>query len=324
MTWQRVFITSLLVALLLTASMLYLEPLLRQISLAPDQGASWYYWKLPEPTSLSQISAWTAYLGHQLFLWWLIYTAKKHRQSMRQTPGLHRLNWIALLGTLGFVILHWLQTAYFYDGLAQDVSVFSSQASVVLLLVMVLIIEAPRRGLFFGRGGNWLQPARSILIRYHGYYFAWAITYTFWFHPMETSWGHLLGFFYIFMLFIQASFVFTPLHTNRYWTLVLEISVLIHGVTVALIAGQEFWTMFAFGFLLIFILTQMHGIGLSAKQRWLLGFGFVVALIWAYEYRGWQHIHEIIRIPLIDYLLVGLVGGIAILLTKITQQPAKR
>lgn len=311
MRWQGVFQISLILAVLFTASILFLEPILAQVSLLPDQGASWYYWKLPEPQLVSQISAWSGYLLHQVFIWSVIAWAQNHRQQLRRpTPGLHKINYIALLGSAFFIGLHMLQTATFYDGLAQDMSVFSSQASVVLVLVIVLLLEAPRRGLLLGHGKSWFAHIRPTLVRYHGYYFSWAVVYTFWFHPMETSWGHLLGFFYTFMLLIQAGFIFTPVHTNRYWTLALELGVLVHGVTVALVAGQEFWPMFAFGFLLVFIITQMHGIGLSIVSRWGLAALLVILIIWVYQFRGWQNLHEILRIPIIDYVLVLLIAGL--------------
>ncbi|MGC7094338.1 hypothetical protein ACPZ19_06725 [Amycolatopsis lurida] len=41
------------------------------------------------------------------------------------------MNVIALAANLGFIALHEVQTQLFYDGLAQDVSIFSSQGSVV-------------------------------------------------------------------------------------------------------------------------------------------------------------------------------------------------
>ena len=313
---------SLIVAAIVAASILFLEPLLRQVPLLPDTGAAWYYWKLPDPTWLTRASAWSGYLLHQLFLWAVIAWAQRNRHLLADRNRLHAINYIALGGTLAFVALHYAQTAFFYDGLAQDVSVFSSQASVVMLLVIVLIIEAPRRGLIMGRGkAQFFKNIRPIFIRYHGYYFAWAITYTFWFHPMETTFGHLLGFFYTFMLFIQAGFIFTRVHTNRYWTILLEVGVLVHGVSVALIAGQEFWPMFAFGFALMFVLTQMYGIDLSRfwlNSLWLV---FFLLLVLVYNQRGWANIHEIFRIPIIDYVLVLVLAGIVALVMRLRAKP---
>ena len=217
--------------------------------------------------------------------------------------------------------MHFIQTAFWYDGLAQNVSVFSSQASVILLLVLVLMIEAPRRGLFFGSGGRKFVGIRPFLIRYHGYYFSWAVVYTFWFHPMETTWGHLFGFFYTFLLMIQAGFIFTRVHTNRWWTLTLEVLVLFHGVVVALLAGQEFWPMFLFGFLMMFIVTQMHGLGLSKLIRWLLAASFIIALLFVYSERGWSQLNEIFRIPVIDYLLVFVLAGLVLLIKRLSKKP---
>lgn len=307
------WIAAISAAFLLTAAIPLLGPLLQQVQLAPDQGASWYFWKRPDPDFASRATAWGFYILHQVFFWGIIYWAKVNRDKLRDRNKMHAVNWIALGGMGFFGLLHYLQTAVWYDGLAQDTSVFSSQISVIFLLVIVLIIEAPRRGLFFGTTGNWLARARPVLIATHGYYFAWAVTYTYWFHPMADTWGHLFGFFYTFLLMIQGAFVFTRVHTNKYWTLVLEVMVLFHGTVVAITGGQEFWPMFFFGFLAIFVITQMHGIGLGKLLRWAIGLASIGAVVVIYNHRGWNMANEVIRIPAIDYLLVAAIGGLIIL-----------
>ena len=295
------------------ASILTLKPFISGIELAPDQGFNWYFWKRPDPDFWSRLSVWAAYVFHQVFIWGVIAWAAANRDKLKNRSIMHPLNWVALGGTGFFVLLHYLQTAIFYDGLGQDLPVITSQTSVILVLVIVLLLEAPRRGLFFGTGKSWFANIRSVLIRYHGYYFAWAVTFTYWYHPMETSYGHITGFLYTFFLFLQASFVFTRVHSNRVWTFVLEASVLIHGVIVALVAGQEFWAMFAFGFLFLLVVTQMHGLGLSKYTKWAIALVAVAATIWVYSDRGWENLNEVLRIPAIDYLLVGLIGGILII-----------
>ena len=314
---NKVFFLSLAIAVLATASLLTLRPFISGVEFAPDQGFNWYYWKRPDPDFWSRASMWAGYVLHQIFLWGLIWWGKANRDKWRDRTSIHPINWIALAGTAFFVALHYLQTAFFYDGLGQDLPVVTSQGSVILLLVLVLLLEAPRRGLFFGAGKGWFAAIRPGLIRYHGYYFAWATTFTFWYHPMELTFGHLMGFLYMILLFIQASFVFTRIHTNRYWTFVLEISVLIHGVTVALVAGQEFWTMFAFGFLFLLVVTQMHGLGLSRSVRWIIGLIFVAAVLVVYSNKGWAQMNEVLRIPVIDYALVFLIGGLWVLFRRL-------
>lgn len=274
MAWMA----SIILTGLATLSILTIQPFISGISFAPDQGFNWYFWKRPDPDFWSRASVWGAYVLHQLFIWGLIAWAKAHRDQLKNRNKLHGVNVVAIAGTAFFVLLHYVQTAVFYDGLGQDLPVFTSQASVILLLVVVLLMEAPRRGLVFGKGKRLFGGVRETLIRYHGYYFAWAITFTYWYHPMETTGGHLLGFFYTMLLFVQAAFIFTRVHSNRYWTLFLEVMVLVHGVTVALVAGQEFWTMFFFGFFFLFVVTQMHGIGLATKWKWVIGVSFVAAI----------------------------------------------
>ena len=50
-----------------------------------------------------------------------------------------------------FMFLHLVETHLLFDGLAQDVPIWTSQGSVILMLVFVLIIENRRRGLFLGK-----------------------------------------------------------------------------------------------------------------------------------------------------------------------------
>ena len=44
----------------LTGVVWLLGHLITRSDLLPDQGASWYYWKLPEPTVWTRVSAWGA------------------------------------------------------------------------------------------------------------------------------------------------------------------------------------------------------------------------------------------------------------------------
>ncbi|WP_205215174.1 hypothetical protein [Amycolatopsis albispora] len=292
------------------------------VTLLPDQGASWYYWKLPDPTFWTRASAWLGYAAHQLVSWWLIFYAQRHVR--RYTTGLHPVNVVALAANLGFIALHEVQTRVFYDGLAQDVSIFSSQGSVVLLLIVVLLMENRRRGLFFGRRAPLSAEVVRFARKYHGYLFSWAAIYTFWYHPMETTSGHLIGFFYMFLLLFQGSIFFTRAHTNRWWTLALELMVAVHGTLVAVMnSGPDgMWPMFLFGFLGVFVVTQMHGLGLGLRTRWTIGLGYLAAAVVVYGSRSLGGLHEIVRIPLIEYLLVAVMGGL-IWLGLLVKRPAQ-
>lgn len=278
------------------------------VALLPDQGASWYYWKLPEPTLWTRASAWGGYLAHQLVSWGLIFYAQRHVREYAQ--GLHPVNVVALAANLGFIVLHELQTQVFYDGLAQDVSVFSSQASVVLLLIVVLIMENRRRGMFFGRPAPISAEITRFFRAYHGYLFSWAAVYTFWFHPMESTSGHLIGFVYMFFLLLQGSLFFTRAHTDRWWTLTLEVLVVVHGTLVAVMnTGPDgLWPMFLFGFLGVFVITQMHGLGLKKPTRWVLVVAYLAAATAVYSTRSLADLGEIVRIPLIEYLVVAVLA----------------
>ena len=183
----------------------------------PDQGAAWYYWKLPNPPSGRHFTAWMFYALHQITLWSLIFYAQTRVKTY--TTGLHPVNVWALGVNAFFILLHFVQTHIWYDGLAQDVSIFSSQGSVILMLVAILLMENQRRGLFLGKKVSFAKRIGSFARKYHGYLFAWATVYTFWYHPMENTPGHLVGFLYMFLLLLQGSLFLTRIHLNKWWTL---------------------------------------------------------------------------------------------------------
>ena len=278
------------------------------IQLLPDQGAAWYYWKLPEPTFWTRLTAWGFYALHQIALWTLIFYAQTRVKTY--SKGLHPVNVWALGVNAFFILLHFVQTHIWYDGLAQDVSIFSSQGSVILMLVAILLMENQRRGLFLGKKVSFAKRIGSFARKYHGYLFAWATVYTFWYHPMANTPGHLVGFLYMFLLLLQGSLFLTRIHLNKWWTLTQEVVVGVHGTLVAIFQGQGLWPMFAFGFAGIFILTQMHGLGWSRLVRWLVGGLYVAAALFIYSGRGWVQLNEIVRIPVIEYLLVFVLAGL--------------
>ena len=279
------------------------------IELLPDTGYAWYYWKLPAPTFWTRATSWGFYLAHQLVIWVIIYYAQALRKH-RYTSGLHRVNVWALAANAFFIFLHLIQTHLWYDGLAQDTPVSSSQGAVIVMLVWILLMENNRRGQFFGKKVPFSKEVIRFARTYHGYFFAWAIIYTFWFHPMVSTSGHLIGFFYMFLLLLQGSLFYTRIHTNRWWTFALEFTVLVHGTLVAVMQGNGLWPMFLFGFAGILVVTQMYGLGLSLPSRLLILGGFVGSALFVYGNVGWHRLNEIVRIPLIEYGSMFVLAGL--------------
>ncbi len=157
----------------------------------PDTGASWYFWRLVDTTTIARATAWGFYLLNQVAAWALIYYAQTRAKKF--TPGLQKINVIALAGTAFFILLHFAQTHLCYGGLAEDVSIWSSQVSVIIMLVLILLMENQRRGLFWGKKAPFSRDITGFVRRNHGYIFAWATIYTFWYRPMENTSGHLIG-----------------------------------------------------------------------------------------------------------------------------------
>jgi hypothetical protein len=286
------------------------------VNLAPDKGNWWYYWQRSDATVWSRLSAWLPYSVHQISIWYLIAKARDERPAY--INGLHRHNVIALVINGFFMVLHVVQTRLFYDGLAQDTPEYTSFGSVALMLMMILVMENRRRGMIFGKPLPLMQTAGDTLRRYHGYFFAWAIIYTFWYHPVELTEGHLAGYLYMSFLILQSSLFFTRFHVNRKWTAFLEFTWAVHGAIVAgfiMNSGEvQFWSMFLFGGMAMFLITQLHGMGLSVRARLLVALPILAVMVAFYSQYP-QYALGPTRQPMVLYLGAVIIALVVYLLT---------
>ena len=85
----------------------------------------------------------------------------------------------------------------------------------------------------------------------------------------------------------------------------------------AVYQGNDLWPTFAFGFGLIFIVTQLHGLGLKVWQRWVFITVYILAALYVYNGRLVEGIMGTIRIPAIDYILVLVLAGLFWLIIKL-------
>jgi hypothetical protein len=276
--------------------------------LEPDRGDMWYFWQLAEPTAITRLAAWVPFSLHWIAMWVLIARGRSERPT--DVFGLHSFNLQAIAVNAFFILLHIAQTRVFYDGLAQDTHEATSLGSVVIMLFAIMLMENRRRGLVFGHKFKFMFEAGDTVRRYHGYYFSWAIIYTFWYHPVELTQGHLAGFAYMFLLFLQGSLFFTRYHTNRWWTMSLELLFVVHGAFVAYFIMQKGqngpWAMFFFGGVTLFLITQMHGLGLSRKGKLAIALPLLAVMAGFYALFP-EGLGLLPRVPLINYIGTILV-----------------
>lgn len=317
---RNLFIRLILASAALTAVIwLTAGSLQARFDVVNEKYFSFYYpWQTRNPTTMAYITSWVGYALHNIAAWGIIFAAQRRRP--KYADRFRWYNWAMLWVNLAGFALHWVQTRLWYDGLAISVPEITSQGSVILMLVFILILEAPRRGLVLGKKVKFHKAFLDVVRRYHGYLFSWALIYTFWYHPMENTFGHLAGFFYMFALLSQSVLLFNRTHLNKWWKFGLEALVLIHGTLVAIYQGNGLWPMFFFGFAAMIVLTQMHGLGLSRRVRWLIGGAFVLGTLLFYLLGGEPaRINEVIRIPLIEYLLVFVFYALFWLIYGITR-----
>lgn len=311
-TDRRAVDWGIIFSVIVCLSILLLGTWLLQFEVAeppPDATGLFYEWQLANPTFWSQASAWLGFGIHVLLIWFATWWAQE-RTDRKYQSKLRAVNVVALVINGTFILLHYTQTALFYDGIAQDMPSWTSQGTVIMMLFVIMMMENRRRGMFFGKKLNFRQEFYQWLKHYHGYAFSFAVIYTFWFHPMIPTWGHILGFLHVMLVMLQGSLIFTKMHVNRKWIFLNEILVLPHAALVAINQGGGIVFMFLFGFGAIFIVTQMHGLGLKNWVKNLFYAGFAISIFLTYAFlREPYEINEVIRIPMIDYLLVFITYG---------------
>ncbi|MYD09377.1 MAG: hypothetical protein F4X02_04955 [Chloroflexi bacterium] len=300
---------SLVFSLLLCAAIVAMGGALSQFEIIPlPEDPLVYEWQLAEQTAWGQLTAWLGFALHQLLIWGTIFYAQKRYSKRDYGSALRPVNVWALAINLAFVILHYLQTLFFYDGIAQDLPSWTAQFAVALMLIVILGMENQRRGLFFGKKIGFRKTFTDGLRKYHGYFFSFAVIYTFWFHPMAPTLGHLIGFIHVVLVMAQGSLMFLRVHLNRRWMFLLEILVLPHAFQVALNQGSDIWPMFFFGFAAIFLVTQMHGLGLKPWVRQAFYGSFLLLLLFVYlVMREPYQVNEVLRIPLIEYAVLFIM-----------------
>jgi hypothetical protein len=259
--------------------------------LVPDQGSSWYFWKLPSRDFWTMSIVWIFYLANQFLIWGAIYWAQKNltKEKANPTYNLTKYNIVVLSITVFFVFLHLVQTHLWFDGLAQDVPIFTSQGSVILMLAIALVLLNPVQGLFLGKkaGKPFTERVTEFFRHTHMYIISWALIYTFWFHPMATDPQLLTGFFFMFLLFTQMSLAYTKVHLDLRWIVILESWVAIHAVFVAVyntlfFNSPDMWPMFFSGFAFMFVFTYMYALNVKKYIRWLVTAAYLLFVLFIY------------------------------------------
>lgn len=297
-----------------------------------DQGSLWYYWRLPEPTIAARITGWIGFLLHLGVTWFLVWKGTQEKQT-----GLSFSRWNIMLfwAQIIFVLLHLVQTTIWYDSLVYDTPVWLSQVSVIIMLVMMMIILNAKRGLFFGYRFPLPEKAVRFITDIHGYYIILALTFTFWYHPMEATIGHLFGFFYMYLLFAQIIFMNTKTHFQKEWVFILEFFVLVHGTAISLTKNDGMWPMFFFGFAAITVTTQIYLLNLSKNQRRILQLLYLFFALVAYSgllpfaNRSFTKLYELSFIPVTEYglsivipwIIAGIIGIIGIFKRMLIRPP---
>lgn len=235
-----------------------------------------------------------------------------------------------MLGVNAFFIPAKIITNYYtYSAMSSHLPLWFGQGAVFTIVLIVMAMQVPVRGMCCGyckrgcsvgrltccKGGDTWTEMATFLRKYHGYYIAFGVTSDWYYHPMESSLGHLSGILNDQLFFWQMIVMYTPVHRNKYWCMACEFAVLLHGPLVALNRGGGAG-MFGFGFTVVFLVTGQWGMPLHWATRLMFLVVFLAFLFMNYglgwskgfenEPVGLKDMHEITRIPMLYYMVMML------------------
>ncbi|KAI8147066.1 hypothetical protein BJV82DRAFT_508611 [Fennellomyces sp. T-0311] len=198
-----------------------------------------------------------------------------------------------------------VQTHTTYDGLAMDVSEGATQGSVIAVLVVALMLAIPSRGIAFGQFKKIQSPSfketMTFVKKYHGYVMSFGTVLNFHYHPAS--------------------------HRNKYWVLLLEAWVFLHGTLTAIIQPGTNWQIFSYGFAIIFFVNQLYDTPIPKRHPWLLAFIYVLfSVAVAYGFRENRAYYKMTFVPVAEYLcLLTCIGvGMATAVILRNQSPVVR
>ncbi len=304
----KIFMWALFLALFISLLPIIFEPFVSDQVLATKSGPFDYFWQLKERNPLIMLMVWFWFIIH--FIGNAIIFSLRRKDKTIRKGEFSKYNIYLLIFNASLIIIHIIHSIIFYDMFAQDFPSYTSQISVIIMLVMLLLIQNTKRGFIFGiKLRN--QRALNLLYKIHGPIFLIALTYTLWFHPFINTIGHIVGFFYMYLLFIQVSYTGTKIHYNTKWVAFLESFVLFHGTSVAIFnQNSSLWSMFFFGFLFIFIGSQMYSFTRNTTFIITASIMFIILTVTYYFSTNIININEIIKIPIIEYGLALLIYSI--------------
>jgi len=295
-----------------------------------------YPWRLATTTSAARISTWLGYLVHQFGQFYILanvqWLSRTGQIQAKWSSQYQWWNWQMMYLNVAMVLYKCIQGHIWYEGLAVDVPEGTAMGAVVAILIGAIVIEIPYRGLFFGRCKRIPIPHFNDIVtfakRYHGYMISFGIVYDFHYHPMESTVGHLGGFFYQSLLFWQSTSFLHYSHRNKNWTLLLEIWVLIHGSITAMIQPGFGWQVFLFGFSVIFLVNQIWGIPairrMSQPSRTAtISAAYAIFLVMAYYgFKDSNGYYRMTFIPVTEFafvLAILLLGSVTATAAKMIQ-----
>ncbi|KAI9472026.1 MAG: hypothetical protein EXX96DRAFT_582643 [Benjaminiella poitrasii] len=273
-----------------------------------------YPWRQVKPDPIGDGIAWIAYVIHQLGQWLILSRVQSMSNIKKWTANYQWWNWQMVYLNSFMLFFKLVHGHIFYDGLAIHVPEGVAQGSVILVLVLVIIIAIPYRGIIFGRGKiSPNDPVVKFIRKYHGYAMSFGTVLNFHYHPVEGTMGHCFGFIYQCLLIWQSTNFLHKSHRNKSWILLLETWVFLHGTLTALIQPGIGWQIFSYGFMLVFLLNQIFQIRLNKRQLVVTYLGFS---LWAYwGFRKDKAYYRATFIPVAEYLCVAFTLAIG----KLTQ-----
>ena len=261
------------------------------------------------------------YILHQMAHWAMVYYALTNLECSHKLQPFQF--WMAGMN-LVFVLLYIAQSYLFPHKIPYRLT-FEFPFIVLGLSYWFLIAKSSGRGLIFGYSIPYSRGIAEVAETSLPYYFSFAVLFNFWYKPFMDRYRYFFVRLVAELLFITYScLIQTHIHENKYWSLLLELMVLLYMLILLLFPAHSPFPMptliqtFSLTCAAVFAISQIHGLISGRLTRLGKIVITVLPISFAFLLKLWNP-HDkfgtgVITLELTVFYYIGLIVIIVVLM----------
>lgn len=204
--------------------------------------------------SVAFIAGLILFLGHQGFMWWILYQFAITKKRM--SNKLHLLNKVALGGSVGFMSVYLILIPFIHRSISESLNPISTIIIIILMVSIIIYQENNTNNFFTWNLHKRTNQTKKEFNQSIGFVMAWMVINLIWLSIAFYIPLTIFTFMYLFLLVLQSSLTYTTYGQSKYWNFAYEAVLLIQLFVISL----------HFDVLLLYILSTLFISGFMLRQ----------------------------------------------------------